>query len=221
MLASVLRLGLIFLPWRIRRWLLTRIFHYDLHPTSRMGFSWIYPKHLRLREGAHIGHLNFSKGLDLIALDEYATIGNLNWITAHPTSGIHFRHIPAREPSLLLAEHSAITSQHFFDCASPIKIGRFSTVAGLRSQFFTHSIDVREGRQDTHPIEIGAYCLVATGTVVLPGSRLPDHSVTSALSLLNRQFADSYFLYGGIPAVPVKQLPADCGYFRRARGFVE
>ena len=220
MFSSLLKIMLIFMPWRLRRWMLTVVFHYDLHPTSRIGYSWIYPKHLRLREYARIGHLNFSKGLDLIALDAYATIGNLNWVTAHPSSGIHFRHVPCREPALILAEHAAITSQHFFDCASPITIGRFSTVAGLRSQFFTHSIDVREGRQDTRPIEIGAYCLVATGTVVLPGGRLPDHSVTSALSLLNNQFTESYYLYGGIPATPVKRLPSDCAYFRRARGFV-
>jgi acetyltransferase-like isoleucine patch superfamily enzyme len=221
MLASAIKLALIFLPWPVRRWLLTRLFRYDLHPTSRIGLSWIYPKQLRLREHARIGHLNYSKGLDLITLEPHATIGNLNWITAHPTSGIHFRHVPCRQPSLTLAEHAAITSQHFFDCASPITIGRFSTVAGLRSQFFTHGIDIREGRQDTRPIEIGAYCLVATGTVVLPGSRLPDHSATSALSLLNKQFAEPYYLYGGVPATPVKKLSADSRYFCRAHGFVE
>jgi acetyltransferase-like isoleucine patch superfamily enzyme len=221
MFTSAIKLALIFLPWPLRRWVLTRFFGYELHPTSRVGISWIYPKYLRLGEHTRIGHLNYSKGLDLIALDAHATIGNLNWITAHPTTGVHFRHVPSRQPALTLAEHAAITSQHFFDCASPITIGRFSTVAGLRSQFFTHSIDIHEGRQDTHPIEIGAYCLVATGTVVLPGSRLPDHSVTSALTLLNKPFAEPYYLYGGIPATPVKKLSADCRYFRRAHGFVE
>lgn len=222
MVRSLLKVAVMLMPWPLRRRVLTRLFRYDLHPTSRIGCSWIFPKHLKLGEHARIGHLNFSKGLDLIALDAHATIGNLNWITAHPTSGgIHFAHVPDRRAALILGEHAAITSQHFFDCASPITIGKFSTIAGLRSQFFTHSIDLMHGRQDTKPVEIGSYCLVATGVVVLPGGRLPDHSVTSAMSLLNKQHTQPYYLYGGVPAVPVKPLSTDAAYFARTRGFVQ
>jgi acetyltransferase-like isoleucine patch superfamily enzyme len=219
-LAALFRAIVMILPWPLKRKILTRVYGYELHPTSRIGYSWIFPEHLELGECATIGHLNFSKGLELIALGAHATIGNLNWITAHPLGGVHFRHRPERRPALVMGEHAAITSQHFFDCASSITIGSFSTVAGLRSQFFTHSIDVFECRQDCDPIEIGAYCLVATGSIVLPGSCLPDYSVASACSLLNKRFTESYYLYGGTPGGPIKQLSKDCGYFRRTRGYV-
>jgi acetyltransferase-like isoleucine patch superfamily enzyme len=222
MAASILKILMFALPWQLRRPILQAVFGYELHPSSRIGFSWVYPKRLRMSERARIGHCTFSKGLDLIDMGRYATIGNLNWITAYPSvGGVHFQHAPSRVPSLILEDQAAITSQHFLDCASQIRIGAFSTVAGLRSQFFTHSIDIQNGRQDTQPIDIGAFCLIATGTVVLPGASVPDYSVVSACSVVNRELTQSYRMYGGTPARPVKELPTDCAYFTRSVGFVK
>ena len=56
--------------------------------------------------------------------------------------------------------------------------------------------------------------------VILGGSCLPDYSVLGAKSLLNACFETSYFLYGGVPAVPVKQLSKELKYFLRTEGFV-
>jgi acetyltransferase-like isoleucine patch superfamily enzyme len=164
--------------------------------------------------------LNLAKGLDRIELGAHSSIGNLNWITAHPSDGFHFQHLQDRSPSLIIGDHSSITGHHFLDCASRITIGDFSTVAGVHSQFFTHNIDVEEGRQATRPIEIGSYCLVATGTVVLAGSVLPDYSVLSAMSLLNKAHSETHRLYGGVPAAPLKSIAADARYFTRTRGVV-
>lgn len=216
-----LKATLIFLPWFFRRRLLNWLFGYNLHPTSRIGRSWVYPKDLTLGENASIGHLTLVKGLDVLQLGEHSSIGNLNWITAHPSGGAHFRHVADRSPSLVLGDHSSITSHHFLDCANRITIGDFSTVAGVHSQFFTHNLDVINGRQDTQPIEIGSYCLVATGTVILAGSVLPNYSVLSAMSLLNKQFSETHRLYAGVPAAPRKQIPADARYFVRKSGYVE
>lgn len=222
MLGLIVKVVAFAMPWGLRRRMLHSVFGYELHPTSRIGMSWVYPKRLRMAEHARIGHLTFTKGLDLIDIGAHGPIGNLNWITAHPAVGaVHFHHVPDRVPSLILEDHAAITAQHFLDCASQIRIGRFTTVAGLRTQFFTHSIDIYRGRQDTHPIDIGAYCLIGTGSVVLPGSSVPDHSVISAGSVVNRELSQPYFLYGGAPARPLKELPDDCGYFTRSVGYVK
>jgi acetyltransferase-like isoleucine patch superfamily enzyme len=209
------------LPWRLKRFMLVKGFRYDLHSTSRIGWSWIFPKHLAMGAGARIGHFNVAKGLELISLGNFATIGNFNLISAHALGGVHFKHACERNPALVLGEHAAITSQHYLDCASTILIGSFSTIAGMRSQFLTHGIDLDAPRQDTHGIEIGSYCMVATSAVVLAGSRLPDNSVLSAASLLNKRFDEPYYLYGGVPASPLRKLAEDSGYFHRARGFVE
>jgi hypothetical protein len=55
---------------------------------------------------------------------------------------------------------------------------------------------------------------------LLGGSVLPDYCVLGAKSLLNKAFAESYQLYGGVPAKPLQSLPRDYAYFQRTTGFV-
>ena len=41
---ALLRASTILLPWSIRRRVLIAAFGYDLHETSFIGFSWIFPR---------------------------------------------------------------------------------------------------------------------------------------------------------------------------------
>jgi len=212
----------VFLPWTLRRAVLRRFLGYQIADTARIGLSWIYPKRLILGAGARIGHLTICKDIDLIHLEESASIGNLNWITGFPSGdhGGHFGHQTDRHPELILGRHSSITNRHLIDCTERIQIGAFTTVAGFASQLLTHSINLETSRQEALPISIGAYCFVGTNCVLLGGSSLPDYSVLGAKSLLNRACTESYFLYGGVPAKPIKTLPASYRYFQRTSGYV-
>lgn len=209
------------LPWPLRRAVLRHFLGYEIAATSRIGFSWIYPRKLVLKEGARIGHLTICKEIDLLQLGESASIGNLNWITGYP-SGLpgHFEHQSDRRPELILARHSAITNRHLVDCTARVQIGAFTTIAGFANQFLTHSINLEASRQEAHPISIGDYCFVGTNCVLLGGSSLPDYSVLGAKSLLNRSQTESYFLYGGVPAKAIKALSPKAGYFQRQSGYV-
>lgn len=213
-------LGLL-LPWKIRRVLLEAIFDFKLHPSSSIGFAWVLPDRLVMEEDARIGHLTVCKGLDLVWLGRSSTIGKGNWITGFPKGNKdHFEHQPERIPQLVLGEHSAITNRHIIDCTNSVRIGKFSTFAGFRSQVLTHSIDIKNCRQSSAPVEIGNYCFVATDCVILGGSALPDYSVLGAKSLLNKPHDQTYTLYGGVPATAIKPIPPDSRYFHRAVGFV-
>ena len=171
--------------------------------------------------GARIGHLTVCRGLSLLKMGEKSSIGNLNWITGFPAGDpAFFSADVGRRPELILGDQSAVTNRHLLDCTNSIKIGRFTTFAGVRSQILTHSIDLHECRQASKPVLIGDYCFVGTGCVVLGGSILPDYSVLGAGSILNKQYADPYFLYAGNPARPIKQLPKEMAYFTRSTGFV-
>lgn len=217
----LLRLCVVLLPWFLRRRVLTTCFGYEIHPTARIGWSWIFPEKLVLGAGAHIGHLNVALRLARIELGAHALIGRNNWITGYPRGDTrHFAHCATRDPSLALGAHAAITKGHHFDCTDRIEIGAYTTIAGYRSQFLTHSIDVVANRQDCAPITIGEYCFVGTAVVVLGGARLPARSVLGAMALLNRAQMEPGWLYAGVPAVPVKALPADAAYFRRQEGWV-
>jgi acetyltransferase-like isoleucine patch superfamily enzyme len=222
MLKKIAMLFSFALPWAIRRRFLESQFGYSLHPTSRIGFAWIAPRHLVMEEGSRIGHLNVCKNIDLLHLGAHSIIGQLNWITGFPSGGNsrHFRHQTDRRPELIVGAHAGISSRHLIDCTAHVQIGAFATLAGFRSQLLTHSIDLAAGRQSSEPIDIGEYCFIGTNSVVLGGSSLPHHSFLGAKSLLNKKWEMPYQLYGGVPAKPLKPLPQEIEYFRRKEGFV-
>jgi len=213
-------LGLIF-PWRVRRVILNFGLGYSIHRTARIGFSIIVPDYLEMGPNAQIGHFNTCKGLKEMIMGQETTISTMNWITGLSIrEKKFFKHRKDRDPSLYLGDHSAITNRHYIDCTDRIRVGKFTTIAGIGSQFLTHSINLLEAHQDCTPISIGDYCFVGTNCVFLPGSSLGNYSVLSASSLLNRKFSEEYILIGGIPARPIKELPKDMGYFRREKGFI-
>ncbi|WP_204101469.1 acyltransferase [Occallatibacter savannae] len=212
---------IVFLPWSLRRIVLIKIFRYKLHPTARIGFSFVFPEQLEMGAHSSIGHLTVSKGLWRIQMGVEAIIGNLNWITGFPMDDeSFFKADVGRRPELILGAHSAVTNRHMLDCTNSVRIGNFTTVAGTRSQILTHSIDLHQSRQTSKPIVIGEYCFVGTACVLLGGCALPDYSVLGACSLLNKQYSESYVLYAGNPAKPVKPLSTKMGYFTRSTGFV-
>jgi acetyltransferase-like isoleucine patch superfamily enzyme len=169
-----------------------------------------------------IDHFTVAIHLDEITMEKKSTIGRGNWITGFSTKtdSLHFQHQVGRQAALRLGESAAITKDHHFDCTSIIDIGAFSTIAGYRSQFLTHSIDLVANRQDSASIFIGAYSFVGTSVVILGGSRLPGRSVLGAKSLLNKDYRDEWTLYGGVPAQKVQAIPQTSAYFSRTTGFV-
>jgi len=217
----LLALFLLILPWRLRRIALNKIFGYQIHPTARIGLSLICPVRLEMDAGARIGNLTLCKGISLLKMSEKSRIDNLNWITGFPAGDqSHFTADVGRRPELILGAQAAVTNRHLIDCTNSVRIGKFTTFAGARSQILSHSIDLYECRQSSKPITIGDYCFVGTGCVLLAGCTLPDYSVLGASSILNKQYSDPYFLYAGNPARPVKPLSKEIAYFTRTTGFV-
>jgi acetyltransferase-like isoleucine patch superfamily enzyme len=220
---KVLKALTLLLPWPLRRVILNSMFGYKIHRDSYIGFAWIFPKQLVMDAKSKIGHLTMCREIDLLQLGAHASIGRLNWITGFPSgsSSKHFAHQTERSSSLILGDHASITHRHMVDCTNTVSIGAFSTFAGFRSQILTHSIDLANCRQSSAPISVGKYCFVGTDCVLLGGSTLPENSVLGAKSLLNKQYSDTFWLYAGTPAKPVKPLGADLAYFSRTDGFVE
>lgn len=218
---KLLALGVVFLPWAIKRWVLRRFWGYQIADGARIGLSYIFPGQLVMGEGAYIGHLNVAIHLGRMECGAHSIINRSNWITGHPPGGAHFTHRTQRDPAFLLGDHAAVTKSHIIDCTDRIEIGAFTTVAGYQSQLITHGINVFESRQDCKPIRIGAYCLVGTRVTVLGGSALPDRSVLGAGSVLNKVHTEEYAVYAGQPAAKVKTLDPEDAYFHRASGFVD
>lgn len=219
---KIFQILIVLSPWVIKRRLLKIFFGYDLDPTARIGYAWVYPSKLVMRKGSKIGHFTTAIHLDEMVMEQYATIGRSNWITGFSSKikSKHFQHQPNRKSLLYMSEGAAVTKHHHLDCTSPISIGKFSTIAGYQSQLLTHSIDIMESRQDSHPITIGDYCFVSTNIVILGGANLPDFSVLGAKSLLNKNYDEKYMLYAGQPAIVIKQIDKEAKYFNRKEAFV-
>ncbi|HEX6224181.1 MAG TPA: acyltransferase [Chryseolinea sp.] len=210
------------LPWFLRRRALQSWFGFKIHPTARIGLSWVFPDRLIMDENTSIDHFTVAINLGSIEMKKKAIVGRGNWITGFPLNNKsgHFRHQADRHPELIMEESSAITKNHHLDCTDRITVGKFSTIAGYNSQLLTHSIDLINSRQDSSPITIGDYTFVGTNVVVLGGSSLPAYSVLGAKSLLNKSYAKEWTLYGGVPAKALADIPRDAKYFLRTDGFV-
>ncbi|HEX6429718.1 MAG TPA: acyltransferase [Niastella sp.] len=213
-----------FLPWPLRRRALNSWFGYKIHPTASIGLAWVFPGMLNMDAGASIGHFTVAIHLDQITMGAHSGIGRGNWITGLSTKcnnrHRHFSHQPNRIAALEMGECAFITKNHHIDCTNQISIGRFSTIAGYRSQLLTHSIDLFENRQNSAPISIGEYTFVGTNSVILGGCILPPYSVLGAKSLMNKPFTEQWKLYGGVPATMLADIPRDAKYFSRSDGFV-
>ena len=208
---------LLFFPWPIRRVLLNTLFGYRIHRSARIGFSLIMPKMLEMAAGCKIGSFTVCKPIDRLCMHENSGMGSFHLITGISTSNKrHFNHVTDRRCEMVLGRGVGIPSRKFFDCNGGIYIGDFTTVAGQRTQFLTHSIDIYHARQDARPIHIGKYCFIGTGCIVLPGASLPDYCVLGAGSVLNKQQDQVGAIYAGVPAILKKRLnPQEVPWMQR------
>jgi acetyltransferase-like isoleucine patch superfamily enzyme len=220
MISPLVQILLFILPWPLRRRILALFFHYDLAPSSRIGFSIVAVRSLRMERNARIGNFTFIRGLRSLIVGEFAAIGNLNWITGRVEHSVFFAENKTRDSSLTIKRHGAVTHRHLIDCTDSVTIGEFTTLAGWGSQLVTHGIDVATSRQRSAPIEIGSYCLIGTRCILLKGSKLPDYSVLGAGSVLVHAKSETHKIYSGVPAAPVRDLQPACNYFHRKTGAV-
>lgn len=208
-------------PRRLRPRILNLVPGYRVHPTSSIGASFLCPN-ATLIVGPHtrVGHLNVARRVDRLELGAHSQIGHLNSISGvmrgpddlYATTAAH------REPEFVLGERAVVTNRHYFDCADSIRLAEGSVVAGLRSIFLTHGLNLATGELRCDPVRIGRGAMVSTTCVILKGSVLPDCCVLTPLSVLRVAHTEKHRLYSGNPAVPVRSLDPEAGFFRNAMG---
>lgn len=212
----LLNLLIMCMPWKIRRLILNHFYHYEIHPRARIGFSYIYPEHLVMEEGATIGHLNVAIHLELIHMGKDCTICQRNWITGFPLKDkTKFQRFPDRKPYLIMGQDSAITKQHHIDCTDMVTIGALTSISGYGTQILSHSTSLANNDGGCFPITIGHHSFIGTRSIILPGAVLPNHAVLAAGAVLNKRYTEEYALYGGVPARFIKKEDALFKFFSR------
>jgi acetyltransferase-like isoleucine patch superfamily enzyme len=181
-------------PWSIRRLFYRILFGYNLHKYSKIKYSLIFVKNLDMSERSRIGSFNLITNIDALKLGFDSGIGTFNYITGDPSYlKSNYSYIENRKCELVMQSHCGITSRHFIDCTAGIYLDDLTTIVGIHSQIFTHSIDIYKNRKYALPVVFGKGCLVGTGSIIMPGSKLPNYSILSASSLLNKSFETESF----------------------------
>lgn len=221
----IIQILLFLFPWRLRKFLLQKIYNFQIGQGSSIGFSVILAKKVVIGNNSHIGHLNFCKRIDKFSIGDNSGLGNNNRITGFSiespivkTHG-HFSHIANRKCELMIGDNVGITSNHYFDCNGGIYIGDFVQIAGLDSIFMTHSIDLKVCRQDAEPIHIGDYAFVGARVTMLKGASVGKRNIVAAGAVVGKGFDSEARLIGGVPAHDIKSVDG-YKFFERKEGFV-
>src|SRR3954447_6917800 len=107
----------LFLNGEQRQKILRKMFGHEVHPSARIGISFISVGHLYMAEGSGIASLTLIRGLRECLLHEEVDIGRFNWITAIPLGGDEFfQKVENRDPSLEIGFGSVILHRHIVDC---------------------------------------------------------------------------------------------------------
>lgn len=71
---------------------------------------------------------------------------------------------------------------------------------------------------DAPPINIGRFCWLGMGAVVLPGVQLGDFTIVGAGAVVTQNFTEGYCIIAGNPAKIIKELnKEDCEAFAKSR----
>jgi len=197
------------LPWPVRRWLLCKLLGFSIHPTARIGLSLIYADEVMLDKKAQLGHLNYIGRLDRFVMGEASVIARYNWIPglAKSVDTPFFKGRLNRRSDLMLGKGALITTWHLIDCTDAVIFEDYASMAGARSQKLTHGIDIVRNRQLCGRVHIGAYSIVATGSIVLKGVTIADRCIVGAGSVVINSVKESYSWVAGNPAVFVRKMP--------------
>lgn len=203
---------------KVKNWLLNLAGHRIDRSASIAPIILLRSNVLDVGPDARIGALSCFRGLTRLTLGKRAEIGQLNWISA-----ADFLVRQSDSPSagtLTLGPNASLTNRHYLDASGGILIGDYATVAGVRSVFMTHGIDVEENCLETAPIEIGEYAMVGGSCRFVMGSQVPPRSVVAMGSTVIRGLEAVERLYAGTPARSKKELPSNAAYFMRVDGKV-
>lgn len=121
----------------------------------------------------------------------------------HHTSTIHSPHLIKRGINVYPGDSPGV----YINARNGVHVGDYTNIGpnvGLVSS--NHDFVNNELHSHTAPIEIGRFCWIGMGAVVLPEVRLGDFTIVGAGAIVTRSFADGYCVVAGNPARVIKQL---------------
>jgi acetyltransferase-like isoleucine patch superfamily enzyme len=168
-----------------------RLLGFKIGKGVKIGFSLIFVRSISLGNHSRIGHFNiimndnvvlldraylhlfnFLKGPFDLVLDEQAAIGKSNVIN-RARIGVTYGHA-----ELKLGKLTKVTANHYLDMTRSIVMGHYSTLAGIRSQIWTHGyFHAPEGPERFRvdgEVHIGNNVYIGSSCLINPGVTIAD-----------------------------------------------
>lgn len=205
------------LPSCCKTYAFRTLFGWSIAPTAKIGISYVAATDLVMGEDARIGHLSVFRDVRVV-MGVSSGIGNWNWVSSARAFTLHGV-IKPNESTLVLGDHSFITSRHYIDASGGVVIGAFSTIAGVRSTILTHQIDLRNSVQSLRSVHVGNYCFISSNVCLVPGAVVGDRAVV-AMGAVVVGHLEGGQLHGGVPAQRIPSDIASGRYFVRLHGVV-
>jgi acetyltransferase-like isoleucine patch superfamily enzyme len=169
---------------------------------------------LSIGEKARIRPWNVFRSISVI-MEQNSEIGSWNWVTG----AIEFRGNSDDSLTFILREGAQVTSRHYLDCSGGLELGKFALVAGVRSTFFSHQIDVGINKQTIEKINIGNYSLIGSNSKILPGAKIGSFSMVGMGAVITGKKYPNNSLIAGVPAVVIKKIAGN--FFSRKESVVD
>ncbi|MXR29641.1 MULTISPECIES: acyltransferase [unclassified Pseudomonas] len=192
---------LVFPPIMPKNFLL-RLLGWEIGKGCKIGFSWIECGKIILHDSVKIGHGNYLSCKALVLKDSSylqhfnqirgdvwvflrtnAAIGNFNKIIRARRGVTWGRSV------LRLGVFSKITSKHLVDCTRSVRLGNYTTIAGVASQIWTHGYLHAPAGLDRFRVDgsvkignnvyIGSACVINAGVTINNGITVGASSCVS------------------------------------------
>ena len=133
----------------------------------------------------------------------------------HHTSTIHSPQKIARGKNVYPGDSPGV----YINAVNGVSIGDYTNIGpnvGIISS--NHDFVNNDAHVATAPIEIGRFCWMGMGAVILPGVRIADFTIVGAGSIVTKSFPEGYCVLAGNPARVIKYLNREeCDAFAQSK----
>jgi len=133
----------------------------------------------------------------------------------HHTSTIHSANKLIRGKMVFPGDSPGV----YINASNGIKVGDYTNIGpnvGLVSA--NHNPINNEVHDKEEPIDIGRFCWIGMGAIILPGVSLGDFTIVGAGAIVTKSFPDGYCVIAGNPAGVIKQLNKnECDAFAQSK----
>lgn len=107
----------------------------------------------------------------------------------------------------------------YINALNGIKLGDYTNIgpnAGLISS--NHDVINNDVQLKENPIDIGSFCWIGMGAIILPGITLGNFTIVGAGTIVTKSFPDGYCIIAGNPAKIIKYLnKEECDNFAKTK----